>query len=168
MDFGSGPSWTVCLFALVTWGKNREPTLWYDRELVCQRLAAHEIAVEIITAVRSEYGHNHCFVGDPSGRNKESDQESWESNLRRAGVPIDCLPADYNTPLSVCKTPPCAVTAPLCPGTVVVRTSDRHPAVPAGENPPVAGLSGQNGRRDGHARPLPSSNYVRRIRRPAA
>ncbi len=93
----------MCLLTLVAWD-NGEPSFWVDHELIYQRVAAHEIAAKIIAAVEADYGHNHWFVGDPAGRNKESDQESWESNLQRAGVPIDCLSAEFNTPHMIDET----------------------------------------------------------------
>ncbi|HST08318.1 MAG TPA: hypothetical protein VLJ83_09100, partial [Gemmatimonadaceae bacterium] len=107
MDFGSGPSWTVCLFILVNWERGKEypdgkggvlkfPEMWLDRELVWQRTPVLDIGNAIMQA-RAEYSDMAWHFGDPAGRNVESDQESWESNLNMAGVPIRCLDGAYNS-----------------------------------------------------------------------
>ena len=105
MDFGSGPSLTVCLLALIDWPADRgeSPTIWVDRELFFQREPVASIGADIVNAT-SLYGNGWALVGDPAGRNKESDQESWESNLRRAGVPLTCLDAEYNDPHLISET----------------------------------------------------------------
>ena len=107
MDFGSGPSWTVCLFILVNFDLGKEysdgkggtlrlPAMWLDRELVWQRVPVLDIGNQIMAAMQ-EYSDTAWHFGDPAGRNVESDQESWQSNLNAAGVPITCLDGAYNT-----------------------------------------------------------------------
>ena len=78
----------ICLFGLLEKRDDGSQTIWIDREFLFQRLAAHDVADEILAVTRDEYGMRPWFIGDPAGRNKESDQESWESNLRRAGLPM--------------------------------------------------------------------------------
>lgn len=107
MDFGSGLSWTVTGPALVSWdhGKDmrhadgsvvRLPLILVDRELVWQRVSVADIAREILE-VRAGYSGLAWHFGDPAGTAAESDQESWQSNLNAAGVPIVCLPGVFNT-----------------------------------------------------------------------
>ena len=100
MDFGSGPSWTVCYWLLVTWEMDDSPLphIFVDRELIAQRQSAFDIGPRIVEVSNKYYSNNYMFVGDPAGRAKESDQESWESRLRQTGVPITCLPGEANSP----------------------------------------------------------------------
>lgn len=107
MDFGSGPSWTVCGAALISWdhgqditfpdgSKTRLPLILLDREMVWQRVPVAQIGQELMET-RANYSGLAWHFGDPAGASAESDQESWESNLNAAGVPISCLPGVYNT-----------------------------------------------------------------------
>lgn len=107
MDFGSGPSWTVCGVAPVSFDhgrdveirkgeKTRLPLILIDRELVWQRVSAAEVGQDILDA-KAKYSSMGWHFGDPAGASAESDQESWESNLNAVGVPIACLPGVYNT-----------------------------------------------------------------------
>lgn len=97
MDFGSGPSWTTWIALLVEWQKEGFPLLRADYELVFERTRATDIAVDILAVLRERYGVQVWIVGDPAGRNKESDQSSWETNLQVAGLPVHCLPPDFNS-----------------------------------------------------------------------
>lgn len=107
MDFGSGPSWTVCGFVLVSWdhgkdvgegaSKRRLPLLLVDRELVWQSVNAGDIGRQIMATRAAHYPGLGWHFGDPTGRSRDSSQESWESNLRAVGVPLSCLPGQYNT-----------------------------------------------------------------------
>jgi hypothetical protein len=100
-DFGTGPSWTVILFLLVDWDRSPHahyPLIYVDLELIWSRTSAEDIASDIL-AFHEEHGYSEsmAFVGDPSGTSAESDQESWESRLNDAGVPMLCLDSLYNT-----------------------------------------------------------------------
>ena len=100
MDFGSGPSLTAAAYILVSWDMDGhpDPLMLLDRLQVWQRQPAAVVAQEIRDTLAESYGHNVYVVGDPAGVQAESDQESWESNLQSAGLPIRCLPAEYNGP----------------------------------------------------------------------
>jgi len=105
MDFGSGPSLTVCAFAVIEWSDDGKeaPTVWVDSELYWQRRPASEIGREILAHLRL-YAGSTWIVGDPAGRQKESDQESWESNLRAAGAPVHCLEPWFNQADAISET----------------------------------------------------------------
>lgn len=103
MDFGSGPSWTVALWLVMDpnvskmSGQRKFFQVRIDLERIWQRTAAHEIAADIL-GTHQEEGYNLMtpILGDPAGASKGPDQESWESKLRAAGLPIRCLPAAAN------------------------------------------------------------------------
>ena len=97
-DFGSGPSLTCFYWLLLNWdlGDGELPMVWVDCELVRQRTSAYEVAHDVVE-LGKQYGGYSWYTGDPTGKNTESDQESWESRLRQGGVPISLLPDVYNT-----------------------------------------------------------------------
>jgi hypothetical protein len=105
MDFGSGPSWTVFTLYLLNWKEDDPlPYAWVDLCLVWQAEAVDGIAAEILAALGEYGGGRRWLFGDPAGANRESDQESWISNLNRCGVPVEALDPWYNTPYGVRKT----------------------------------------------------------------
>ena len=101
MDFGDGPSATVYRGALVDWDGGlpheeygRLPRLWWDVEVYGFRSLPDEIGPRIVDAQRP-YGGQWRVYGDPSGKHKMvRDTPSWESDLKRHGVPLICLPED--------------------------------------------------------------------------
>ena len=105
MDFGSGPSFTVLLLAIVDWGDPPQapPNVWIDRELYWERRPSWEIAKDGKGAL-VEYGGPRVVVGDPAGKAAEHDQESWESSLQAGGLPVYCLPPQYNEHYTIGKT----------------------------------------------------------------
>lgn len=105
MDFGSGPSLTVFGGGLVDWGDPPvgPPHIWVDVLRFWQRRPAYEVAQDARAALE-EYNGPRVITGDPAGRNKESDQESWESNLRGSGLGVTCLDSSYNEPFKIQKT----------------------------------------------------------------
>ena len=106
MDFGSGPSWTVYTLFLLHWRGEEDPIpdAWVDLCLAWQGEAVDSIAADIQEAL-GEYGSPRRWLyGDPAGANRESDQESWISNLNRCGVRVAPLEPWFNSPYGVRKT----------------------------------------------------------------
>ena len=105
MDFGSGPSWTVFTLFLLDWQRDDAiPSAWVDLCLIWQSEPVDTIAEEIKAAL-GEYGAGRRWlVGDPAGVNRESNQESWISNLNRCGVPVAALDPWYNSEYGIRKT----------------------------------------------------------------
>jgi hypothetical protein len=101
-DFGSGASLLVDLFSLLELPAADQaaklPRIWLDSELWWKseswRVAASDVAQHV---ARLGYKGRAIHFGDPAGTHREGDQESWESHLRGAGVPLFCLPDWYNT-----------------------------------------------------------------------
>jgi hypothetical protein len=93
-DFGSGPSLLVCLFALFETGS--KPRLWIDDELVWQQADWRTAAADALNLQRSRYGGRSVHYGDPAGKQRDSSQLSWETNLRHGGIPLFCLPESFN------------------------------------------------------------------------
>ncbi|MEM9598628.1 MAG: hypothetical protein AAGD06_30460 [Acidobacteriota bacterium] len=93
-DFGSGASALVCLFGLLELGDR--PILWIDQERIWQQTSWRTAGADV-HAASALYGGRPLHFGDPAGKAKESDQKSWETNLRSAGVPLFCLDAWFNT-----------------------------------------------------------------------
>lgn len=114
MDFGSGPSATVAVVLLIDRTTIREiplkdggrrvlPRIFLDAEIVRERTRAADIAREVLSALKP-YGGRAAVVGDPAGIAADSDQESWEENLRSGGLPINCLPPFYNQDHAILET----------------------------------------------------------------
>jgi hypothetical protein len=100
MDFGTGVSWTVAVWILVDYDNSPHPEIplmKVDLEKIWSRTQAEEIGAEMVDAHTGTYSDNYFFTGDPSGTNPESDQDSWQTRLNDAGVPLRCLPAEYNS-----------------------------------------------------------------------
>lgn len=108
-DFGSGASELVCLLAMVklrTLPKRdpededekpvQIPEVWVEQELVWKQ-TSWRTAAEDVKMVLRDYSRNHYHFGDPAGRAPESDQSSWETNLRNGGIPMMCLPDASNS-----------------------------------------------------------------------
>ena len=95
-DFGSGPSKLVCLFSVVEFLPNGFPRIWIDHELTWKSETWYDAADRVI-GIGQDYKGPAIHYGDPSGVNRESDQESWQTNLRSKGLPVFCLPAYFNT-----------------------------------------------------------------------
>lgn len=101
-DFGTGPSMLVNLLAMVELPPasraSQLPRIWLDDELTWH--AAHWAVAAFDSRERVKangYGRRLVDGGDPTGKNREGDQESWESHLRHGGIPLFCLPDWYNT-----------------------------------------------------------------------
>lgn len=103
MDFGSGPSWVVLTGFLVEYADLPVPRLWAD---CCKSWTATPVwqIADDIRAARSDYTGPSWVFGDPAGWNRESDQESWGTNLAGAGVPIERLDPWYNTEYAIDET----------------------------------------------------------------
>lgn len=102
-DFGSGASLLVCLFALIEFPpqpakEGQLPRIWIDDELVWKSEHWRTAAVEVRERVKADgYGGPIQHFGDPAGVQRESDQQSWQSNLRAGGIMLNCLPDWVNT-----------------------------------------------------------------------
>ena len=96
-DFGSGTSLTACPFALIHFEEGPDAffTLWIDEVRVWERAAWYDVAAEALE-VMAAYKGMRWHLGDPAGAQKQADQESWESHLSGAGIPIMCLDASFN------------------------------------------------------------------------
>lgn len=92
-DFGSGPSLLCCLLALYD---PEEDLVWVEHSLAWSQ-TQWQVASSDALAYAAAYPRRAAHFGDPAGRQRESDQQSWESNLRAGGVPILCLPSEANT-----------------------------------------------------------------------
>lgn len=99
-DFGSGASLLCCLFAMVEMNRPK-PRIWVDAELVWQHTEWRTAALDA-KSLMSDYGGRHVHFGDPAGRTDvESNQQSWESNLRAGGIPLFCLDNWHNTSVGI-------------------------------------------------------------------
>lgn len=94
-DFGSGASLLACIMAVVDIPETGDPVIWIDDELVWQRAGWITAGADTVYKMQA-YGGPRLHFGDHAGTHKESDQRSWEMNLRGAGVPLFCLPQWYN------------------------------------------------------------------------
>lgn len=95
-DFGSGASLLVCLFAVVEWSADRRRfEVWIDDELSWSQTGWSQAATDAVDKLRN-YGGPRLHYGDPAGVQRESNQQSWESNLKGGGIPLWCLPAPVN------------------------------------------------------------------------
>lgn len=106
MDFGSGPSATVAAIILVDFGdldSQKRPMLYIDDEVYAERQTAYDIGKSVLGKLWPYHGRL-AVVGDPAGISKDSDQESWEINLRSAGLPMNCLGAWYNSEHGIQET----------------------------------------------------------------
>lgn len=106
MDFGSGPSATVAAIVLVDFSDKDaqgRPMLYIDNEVYAERQTAFDIGREVIEKLWPYHGRL-AVVGDPAGVAKDSDQESWEINLRSAGLPMQCLGPWYNSEHGIQET----------------------------------------------------------------
>jgi hypothetical protein len=63
------------------WGQR--PLLWIEWDLWWQQTAAADVREKL-----ELYPAGACHFGDPAGIQRESDQSSWEENLRLGGVPM--------------------------------------------------------------------------------
>lgn len=88
-DFGSGDSLLVCQFAMVD--MTGTPTIWIDRELAWQQSSWRTAGADAKSVMRMYRSGKHIHFGDPAGRQVDSSQHSWESNLQAAGIPIMCF-----------------------------------------------------------------------------
>ena len=84
-------------------GRRVLPRIFLDAEVVRERTRAADIAREVLSALKP-YGGRTAVVGDPAGIAADSDQESWEENLRSGGLPINCLPPFYNQDHAILET----------------------------------------------------------------
>jgi len=100
-DFGTGPSLLVRLHALLELapkGSKRPPKVWLDDELSWHSREWTGAAADVWNQhQRNGYGNTRLDGGDPTGISRESNMESWQSNLRAAGIPLVCLPVWFNS-----------------------------------------------------------------------
>lgn len=96
-DFGSGPSNLVMIFALMEMVRGHRPRLWVWDERIWSATSWRDAAADTVELMAQFPRAHHIAFGDPAGRQRESDQSTWERNLRSGGVPIFCLPYEYNT-----------------------------------------------------------------------
>lgn len=98
-DFGSGPSSTVCLFAVIERNERGDgvPTIWLDDELLWRRVDAQTIAEDSHSKMRNYSRTHYQHWGDPAGVQKDAEQMSWEMRLSAYGLRIQCLPGYFNT-----------------------------------------------------------------------
>lgn len=94
-DFGSGPSLLSRVHVMID-TRHRAPTIWVDNELTWKSSGWRQASADTRQMIGS-YGAHCIDFGDPAGTHRESDQSSWEANLRSGGVPITCLPNHYQT-----------------------------------------------------------------------
>ena len=92
-DFGSGPSLLCAVFGLLE--PRERPVLWIDAELTWRQTQWKTAAADA-RHVMGQYGGRAMHFGDPAGKQRESDQKSWEVNLRSGGIPLWGLPDWYN------------------------------------------------------------------------
>jgi hypothetical protein len=82
--------------------------LWLDQEMTWDQESWRRVGPDIldgkqdedgaiIGGLRPNYEKFGVHFGDPSGKNRESDQNSWISNLQAAGVPLVALSGACNT-----------------------------------------------------------------------
>lgn len=95
-DFGSGPSDLVCFLWLLEF-RGGAYHLWLDYEFTWKSERWQDAAGDVLDVLRSAYAIYGVHFGDPSGINRESDQESWITNLQAGGIPIVALPGSANT-----------------------------------------------------------------------
>ena len=95
-DFGSGPSDLVCFLWLLEF-RGGDFHLWLDQEFTWRSEKWADAASEVLEELRARYAIYGVHFGDPSGVNRESDQESWITNLQSGGIPIVALPGSANT-----------------------------------------------------------------------
>lgn len=96
-DFGEGRSMLASIWALSEWMPNGKIRLWVDQELCWYAASWRSAAADCLMVKGERYPSNAWHhTGDPSGVSPESDQESWESNLRAGGIPMHCLPLSWN------------------------------------------------------------------------
>jgi hypothetical protein len=106
-DFGSGPSLLVCFLFLVEF-RGGAYRLWLDQEMTWDQESWRTVASDILDGRQGEDGYAEggmrrtykrfgVHFGDPSGVNRESDQNSWVTNLQAGGVPMVALSGECNT-----------------------------------------------------------------------
>lgn len=96
-DFGSGASLLVDIMGRLEYMRP-DPVLWLDESLGWQGTSWRQAAADSHQAYQDRGHTERRFdTGDPAGAQRESDQASWEINLRAAGIPLECLPQAYNT-----------------------------------------------------------------------
>ena len=91
-DFGSGPSLLCCILALYDTDTD---TLWIEHSLTWSQTKWRVAAADALEVMR-RYERRDYHFGDPAGIQRDSDQSSWQANLRAGGVPLFCLPAWAN------------------------------------------------------------------------
>lgn len=111
MDFGSGPSLTTAVIILIdmsdqqVFGGKSVPMYYIDGEVVRERTTAFDVARAVLDRLQTvPYRGRLMVVGDPSGIAKDSDQESWEANINRGGLPLRCLDPWYNSEHGIQET----------------------------------------------------------------
>lgn len=95
-DFGSGPSLLIALHAVVEYRNDGSFGLWIEDEQAWRRTDATTAAQDCLARIARFKNRDWTPYGDPTGINVESNQQSWERNLRAAGVPMICLPAEIH------------------------------------------------------------------------
>jgi hypothetical protein len=97
-DFGSGPSLTCCLYAVINWKEDEQfPDIWIDDEDAWKSTEWQRIANDARIKIGKYSGSFVSHFGDPASKNRESDSSSWLLNLQSAGIPLSSLPSNFNT-----------------------------------------------------------------------
>jgi hypothetical protein len=97
-DFGSGPSSLVCIMGTIeTQTRDSMPRIWIDHELVWKSTQWSTAANDVLQRLMDYSPNFKVHFGDPAGINRESDQHSWETNLKSAGIPLVCLDSWHNS-----------------------------------------------------------------------
>jgi hypothetical protein len=96
-DFGSGASLLANVNAVIDWTDNpRNFHIWLDAARLWRQEQWSTAAADVHEMLADYRGPKIQF-GDPAGKSKESDQSSWITNLRSAGVPVWPLPYTINS-----------------------------------------------------------------------
>ena len=98
MDFGSGPSLTVYVELLAFYDtNNRLEHIVVPYSEYWEGEGSSRIGTRIRANQKAEYGTTFTVWGDPAGKQRQSDQQTWIKDLRGSGVKAKALPDWYNT-----------------------------------------------------------------------
>lgn len=96
-DFGSGASLCVALWAIRQNMADGSMRLWVDAEQSWASQLPKVISEDVHRLRRDRLPSRKWeHWGDPSGVSTESNQSSWEKNLRAGGIPMQCLPYEWH------------------------------------------------------------------------
>lgn len=96
-DFGSGTSLLVCILSVVDFEAGiRAPFTWWIDDVRVWERQSWEVAAEEVLGLLDGYGGLRWHLGDPAGTQVQADQQSWQTHLSGAGIPLKCLDKSYN------------------------------------------------------------------------